>query len=76
VSASEFQTREAIVGKAVALACEAARQSTVGRVVSIGDGIWDLKTARNFGYEFVGIGSMEKAAALEELGAIVYRDIT
>ncbi len=74
VSASELETREAIVARAGELACKATRQNTPGRVVSIGDGIWDLKTACNLGYEFIGIGFAGKGVALEELGARVYQD--
>ena len=74
VTASEFETREQIVGQAVELACKMAGGTAPGRVLPIGDGIWDLKTAKNLGYEFLGIGFTGKGRALEELGGQVYHD--
>jgi len=44
------------------------------RVISIGDGLWDLETARRLGYDFVGIGSGDKEAALTQAGAQVFPD--
>ncbi|PID61519.1 MAG: phosphatase [Gammaproteobacteria bacterium] len=74
VTASELETREQIVGRAVDLACEIAGAAVPGRVISIGDGVWDLKTARNLGYEFLGIGFTGKGAKLKEMGASVHHD--
>jgi phosphoglycolate phosphatase-like HAD superfamily hydrolase len=39
------------------------------RVVSVGDGVWDVRTARNLGIPFVGVAQREKAARLIEAGA-------
>jgi phosphoglycolate phosphatase-like HAD superfamily hydrolase len=74
VTATEFETREEIVSHAVELACEMAGGSVPRRVISIGDGVWDLKTAQNLGYEFLGIGFTGKGATLQEMGASVYND--
>lgn len=35
------------------------------RIVSIGDGIWDLETAKNLGLEFIGIGAAHKGELIE-----------
>jgi phosphoglycolate phosphatase-like HAD superfamily hydrolase len=46
------------------------------RVVSIGDGIWDITTARRLALPFVGIGS-DDGSALQRRGAThVMRDLS
>ena len=74
VTASEFQTREELVEHAVLRGCARHGFTKPRDVVSIGDGIWDLMTARNLGYEFVGIGCGAKADQLRRLGAEVHAD--
>lgn len=39
------------------------------RVVSIGDGVWDVRTARQLGLPFVGVATGDKAERLKTLGA-------
>ena len=36
----------------------------------VGDGIWDVKAARNLGWNFIGIGTGERAEALRKAGAV------
>ncbi|MFT4191315.1 MAG: HAD hydrolase-like protein [Comamonas sp.] len=74
VTASEFSTREELVREAVLQGCAQAKIKSPRRVISIGDGVWDLKTAQNLGYEFVGMGQGTKAAQLSALNAPVYAD--
>lgn len=74
VTASEFETREELVEHAVRRGCARHGVDAPDRVVSIGDGVWDLKTARALGYEFVGIGGCANARTLVELGATVHGD--
>ncbi|GAA6203172.1 HAD family hydrolase [Aquicoccus sp. SU-CL01552] len=69
VTASEARTREQIVSEAVTLV---RSDGETPRVVSFGDGLWDLKTAQNLGFEFFGIGSGSKAEALKARGATVH----
>lgn len=73
-TATEWLTREEIVRDAVTRGCKLHGVETSKRVISIGDGIWDLKTANHLGYEFIGIGSGSKGAALERAGARVFQD--
>jgi phosphoglycolate phosphatase-like HAD superfamily hydrolase len=54
-TASEFQTREQIVIQAVRLA--AARRRRPPRVISIGDGVWDQRTAARIGLPFLAVES-------------------
>jgi phosphoglycolate phosphatase-like HAD superfamily hydrolase len=36
----------------------------------VGDGIWDVKAARNLGWNFIGVGTGERAEALRRSGAV------
>ncbi len=48
---------------------EAAAGQAFERVVYIGDGVWDVKTSRNLGYGFVGIGHEGGTEKLRAEGA-------
>ena len=54
-TASEFETREDIVWQAVLAARAYFNVDDFERVISVGDGYWDLMTARNLGINFIGI---------------------
>ena len=60
VASNETEDRETIVKTAVEQAKNYYQQSQFDRIISIGDGLWDLLTARNLGYEFIGIGTQHK----------------
>lgn len=60
VAANHIHERENIVGQAIEQAKSFYHQTTFDRIISIGDGLWDLKTARNLGIEFIGIGQANK----------------
>ena len=69
--ADDALTREEIVQLAHRRAREHPERSGAEfeRVVSVGDGVWDVRTARNLGIPFVGVAPPEKAARLLEAGA-------
>jgi phosphoglycolate phosphatase-like HAD superfamily hydrolase len=69
ITASEFLTREDIVRQAIANARKYWGMTDFDRVISIGDGYWDLLTARNLDLEFIGIATGEKADRLRNAGA-------
>lgn len=73
-TASEFETREAIVGKAIEAAHRMFELAPDTRVVSIGDGLWDLKTAAALGLDFIGVGTGLNAEKLRAEGAEVVED--
>jgi len=56
VSANKIYEREGIVMEAIARAKEFYNVKSFDNIISIGDGIWDLKTAKNLGLHFIGIG--------------------
>lgn len=67
--AEDGPAREQIVQAAIERACAHYNQSEFERVVSIGDGLWDLKTARNLKLSFLGIADGERANQLRMHGA-------
>jgi phosphoglycolate phosphatase-like HAD superfamily hydrolase len=71
VTASEFGTREEIVSAAIDAAREGCDASQIASVVSFGDGLWDLHTAKNLGLQFVGVAAGAKAEQLKHAGAEV-----
>ena len=54
-------SREEIVEHAILKAKRHYQVDSFERIVSVGDGVWDLKTARNLGLEFIGIGEKNLA---------------
>ena len=61
--------REDILRLTIARALAHYRQARFVRIVSVGDGLWDVCAARNLGLAFVGIGSDQHALQLREAGA-------
>lgn len=74
VTASEFITREDILREAINLGSKHLPGGIAQSIVSIGDGLWDLKTAKNLNLQFIGIGCDAKAKLLSDLGAPVFND--
>lgn len=54
-SANSIYTREDIVKSAINKAKKYFQVKEFENIISVGDGIWDLKTARNLGVHFLGI---------------------
>ncbi|TCP69500.1 HAD family hydrolase [Baia soyae] len=68
-TASEGVTREEIVGSAIEKAKHTYHVSHFERIVSIGDGVWDYRTARNLHLQFVGVAQGEQRKQLISVGA-------
>jgi phosphoglycolate phosphatase-like HAD superfamily hydrolase len=62
-------SRELIVSAAIARSTSLYRRQVFDRIVSIGDGVWDVQTASALGLAFIGIASGARAAALTRAGA-------
>lgn len=62
-------SREEILKSAMLKSQQRYQQSHFDRVVSIGDGLWDVRTARNLDFAFLGIGSGGGKEKLERAGA-------
>lgn len=67
--ADDALSREDILQSAVARAKERYQLTTFARVVSIGDGLWDVRTARNLLFPFLGVGSGAREERLRQAGA-------
>ncbi|MFN2564176.1 MAG: HAD family hydrolase [Gemmatimonadaceae bacterium] len=73
--ADDGLTREEIVREACARAGFSLSAST--EIVSVGDGVWDVRTAQRLGLRFVGVGEGSRAEALYRAGAgTVLPDLT
>ena len=67
--ADDGLSREDILQAAELKAQVLYQQSHFDRVVSVGDGLWDVRTARNLKFPFLGIGSGEGENKLRRAGA-------
>lgn len=67
--AEDGLSREAILESAVSQSLERYAQTSFEKIVSIGDGLWDVRTARRLGFDFLGVGSGQAAAMLHNAGA-------
>ena len=66
-TSDDHPRRDEIVRRAIAKA--EAGSGPFEDIVSVGDGVWDLRTARALGIDFVGIASGEGAERLQREGA-------
>ncbi len=55
-------SREGFVSEAIDKAKSYYSVTEFKQIISVGDGIWDLKTAQNLNLEFIGIGTKNKEA--------------
>jgi phosphoglycolate phosphatase-like HAD superfamily hydrolase len=67
--AEDGLSREEILQAAVAQSLEQYRVNCFEKIVSIGDGLWDVRTARRLNFAFLGVGSGESAMKLQLAGA-------
>ena len=67
--AEDGLSREEILQAAVTRSLEQSRLSSFEKIVSIGDGLWDVRTARRLDFAFLGVGCGESAALLHQAGA-------
>ncbi len=56
VGSNEIYEREGIVKMAIEKSREFHNVKSFENIISVGDGIWDMTTARNIGVNFIGIG--------------------
>ena len=67
--AEDGLSREEILQAAVSQSLKQYSLSSFGKIVSIGDGLWDVRTARRLNFSFLGVGCGESAAMLHQAGA-------
>lgn len=71
VASNDIEEREGIVSKAIDQSKEFYKVDAFDRIISVGDGLWDLKTANKLGIEFIGIGEKNRRI-MEENGMQTY----
>src|SRR6266850_75120 len=71
--AEDGLSREEILQAAVSQSLKQYSLTSFGKIVSIGDGLWDVRTARRLSFTFLGVGCGESATMLSQAGA---RDVT
>ncbi len=67
--AEDGVARESIVGAAISRSRVSYRREDFDRIVSVGDGVWDVRTAARLGLAFVGVAEGARAEMLREAGA-------
>ena len=70
------ESREGFVLDAIDRAKQFYQKSEFDQVISVGDGIWDLKTAQNLSLDFVGIGERNKNKLLAAGAAHCFDDLS
>jgi phosphoglycolate phosphatase-like HAD superfamily hydrolase len=68
-SADDGLSREEILQYAIVLASETSKHDKFEKIVSVGDGVWDVRAAANLNLPFLGIGGKESAGKLRIAGA-------
>ncbi len=69
------ESREGFVMDSIERAKAFYAKDQFDRIVSIGDGIWDLKTAQNLSLDFVGIGDRNRNKLLENGATHCFSDL-
>ena len=65
-TADDAVSREEILQTAIKKCLEKYGLKKFEKIVSIGDGVWDVQTAKNLSLDFIGIASGKRAEALRE----------
>lgn len=76
VASDNIYEREKIVSKAIENASKFYNVKKFERIISVGDGLWDLLTAKNLGLEFIGVGLKHKELLIENGAKYVYENLT
>ena len=75
VTSIHHMTRETMVADAIEKAKTYFQLQSPKRIISVGDGLWDLETANNLNIEFVGIGNRNKDVLLDNGCKTWFEDI-
>ncbi len=70
------ESREGFVLDAIAKAKSFYNIERFDQILSLGDGVWDLKTAQNLSLDFVGIGDRNRKKLIENGAKNCFSDLT
>ena len=76
VGSDKIHEREKIVTEAIENALDYYKVKKFERIISVGDGLWDLLTAQNLGLEFIGIGLKNKELLIENGAELIYENLS
>jgi phosphoglycolate phosphatase-like HAD superfamily hydrolase len=76
VASNEILEREKIVSTAIEHAKIFYNTNDFENIISIGDGIWDLKTAKNLNLHFIGIGEKNSDILFENGAKVILSDFS
>lgn len=76
IASNDIYEREKIVLEAIEKAQNFYKTQKFGRIISIGDGLWDLMPAKKLRLEFIGIGSKNKEILIDNGAKLVYENLT
>lgn len=76
VASNTIEEREGIVSQAIVQAESFYKVKQFNTIISVGDGLWDLKTAENLSINFVGVGEKNEKVLKENGAAVVLKDLT
>ena len=76
IASDKIYSREEIVSQAIKNAERHYGVKSFKRIISVGDGLWDLLAAKNLNIEFIGIGEKNKNLFKENGARIVLNDLT
>ena len=76
IASNNIEDRENIVLKAIQSAKSFYNAEKFERIISVGDGLWDLQTAKNLNLEFIGIGPKNKEIMIENGMKNYFEDLT
>ena len=76
VASNTIHEREKIVWQAIEQAKAHYKVNSFEKIISVGDGLWDLKTAKNLNLEFIGIGATNRDTLLNAGCKYFFDDFT
>ncbi len=76
IASNKLLERENIVSKAIENAFIFYKIDRFERIIAVGDGIWDLKTAKKLNLEFIGVGKSNKDILYKNGMKSYYEDLT
>ena len=75
VASDKILERENIVQKAIQNAQNHYGIEKFDRIISVGDGLWDLLTAKNLDIEFIGVGLKNKETLIENGAKKIFENL-
>ena len=76
VASDQIYSRENIVEAAIKSSCKNYNVEKFERIISVGDGLWDLLTANNLKLEFIGVGEKNRELLIQGGAKRVVQDLT